>query len=75
MRHSLTKLASVCLLVAWVGACAGPADRDLIPAGSLTQNAVRFQLAVYYLPRPQADPEWTLQRLLAAEGVTANVVG
>lgn len=41
-----------------------PADRPLAK-GRLYAERARFQLAIYYLPRPEGDPRTALQRLLS----------
>ena len=41
--------------------------RPLIDAGPLFQDEIRFELAVYYLPVPEHEPEEVLAKLLAIE--------
>jgi len=48
--------------------------QELIPAGELMDDSIRFQYAIYYLPSPSEDPRVALPRLLSKEEVELTLV-
>lgn len=42
-----------------------PQEQTLLPSGSMMQDFIQFQFAIYYLPEPAEDPQALLQKLLA----------
>ncbi len=54
-RRALLRFIIVSL-ISTLCACSKEPEGETIPAGSLMADSIRFQFAIYYLPRPSRDP-------------------
>jgi uncharacterized protein YegJ (DUF2314 family) len=62
-----TVAGAVCLLAAALSCSSGEAPASRAPQGSLMDDRIAFELAVYYLNPPASDPIADLDRRLAAD--------
>lgn len=72
-KHALLGIAQASIILALFG-CSKLPDADAIPPGPLMAESIRFQFAIYYLPRYSSDPSPLLNKIISQKYNKFNII-